>query len=180
VQAGPIPNPKDAVEDALHDAVCGGQIRLRAARREIATNWIKAAATLGIHVAEPSATSAPAGQSAWCTATASYNSRYGDWDVLVHSNRPDATVTASGGGHSHTWHTDANGYADVYLRGPPQAKRSRSPLALPAAPPPPADRQGPRSRLTVLVNPFSRIHEPACEWSNRIGVLGGDGACQCR
>jgi hypothetical protein len=98
--------------------------------------------------------------------------------VLVHSNRPDATVTASGGGHSHTWHTDANGYADVYLRGPPQAKRSRSPL--PAAPPPPADRQGPRSRLTVLVNPFSRIHEPACEWSNRIGVLGGDGACQCR
>jgi hypothetical protein len=118
VQAGPIPNPKDAVEDALHDAVCGGQIRLRAAQREIATNWIKAAATLGIHVAEPSATSAPAGRSAWCTATASYNSRYGDWDVFVHSNQPDATVTASGGGHSHTWHTDANGYADVYLRGP--------------------------------------------------------------
>jgi hypothetical protein len=38
--------------------------------------------------------------------------------VFVHSNQPDATVTASGGGHSHTWHTDANGYADVYLRGP--------------------------------------------------------------
>jgi hypothetical protein len=42
VRAGPIPNPKDAVEDALHDAVCGGQIRLRAAQREIATDCIKA------------------------------------------------------------------------------------------------------------------------------------------
>lgn len=50
VEAGPIPNPKDSVEDALHRAVCDGRITLRAAQREIASNWIKAAATLGISV----------------------------------------------------------------------------------------------------------------------------------
>jgi hypothetical protein len=50
VEAGPIPNPKDAVEDALHRAVCDGKITLRAAQREIATNWIKAGAALGIRV----------------------------------------------------------------------------------------------------------------------------------
>jgi hypothetical protein len=31
---------------------------------------------------------------------------------------PDATVTASSGGYSHSWYTNAEGYADVYLRGP--------------------------------------------------------------
>jgi hypothetical protein len=38
VQARPIPNPKIGVEDALHEAVCNGQGRLRAAQREIATH----------------------------------------------------------------------------------------------------------------------------------------------
>jgi hypothetical protein len=117
VQAGPIPNPKDAVEIALHDAVCAGRLGLRVAQRAIASNWIKAAATLGIHVSRPAAASSPAGRSAWCTATASYNSRYGDWDVYVHSNQPNASVTASSGGASHSWHTNTDGYADVYLRG---------------------------------------------------------------
>jgi hypothetical protein len=50
VEAGPIPNPKDAVEDALHRAVCDGRITLRAAQQEIAGNWIKAAAALGISI----------------------------------------------------------------------------------------------------------------------------------
>ena len=36
----------------------------------------------------------------------------------MHSNQPDATATASSGSYSHTWHTDANGYANIYLRGP--------------------------------------------------------------
>lgn len=48
VEAGPIPNRKDAVEDALHHAVCDGRITLRAAQQEIAGNWIKAGAALGI------------------------------------------------------------------------------------------------------------------------------------
>jgi hypothetical protein len=117
VEAGPIPNAKDAVEAALNQAVCDGQITLRAAQLEIARNWIKAAATLGITVPVP-ARSPSAGRSAWCTATAAYNSQYADWNVYVHSNQPDATVTASSGGYSHSWHTNAAGYADVYLRGP--------------------------------------------------------------
>ena len=119
VEAGPIPNPKDAVENALNQAVCSGQITLRAAQREIAGNWLKAAAALGITVPRSATGPPPArGAAARCTATATYSSQYGDWDVYVHSNQPDSTVTASSGGYSHSWHTDSSGYADVYLRGP--------------------------------------------------------------
>lgn len=50
VEAGPIPNPKDDVENALNRAVCDGRIRLRAAQREMARNWLKAAAALGLHI----------------------------------------------------------------------------------------------------------------------------------
>lgn len=117
VEAGPIPNAKDDVEDALNHAVCDGQIRLRAAQLEIARDWVKAAAALGISV-PGHARSPSAGRSAWCRVTASYDSRYADWDVYVHSNQPDVTVTASSGGHSRRWHTNAQGYAEVYLRGP--------------------------------------------------------------
>jgi hypothetical protein len=125
VEVGPIPNPKDAVEYALNQQVCDGRISLRAAQREIARNWLTAAAALGISVPaagnEPSPGRRPSptpGGSAWCTATASYSTQYGDWNVYVHSNQPDTTVTASGGGYSHRWHTNSSGYADVYLRGP--------------------------------------------------------------
>jgi hypothetical protein len=119
VESGPIPNPKDAVENALNQAVCDGRITLRTAQREIARNWIRAAASLGINVPQHAGGSPPAGGgAAWCTAAASYSSQYGDWDVYIHSNQPDATVTASSGGYSHSWYTDSSGHADVYLRGP--------------------------------------------------------------
>jgi hypothetical protein len=126
VEAGQIPNPKDAVENALNQAVCNGQITLRAAQREIAANWIAAAATLGISVSPPAPGAQPSSSprasptraaSGWCSATASYSSRYADWDVYVRSNQPGAAVTASSGGYSHSWHTDSSGSADVYLRG---------------------------------------------------------------
>jgi hypothetical protein len=113
------------VEDALNQAVCTGQISLRTAQHQIARNWVTAAAALGISVpvpgGQPAAGPRPSstgGSSAWCTATASYSSHYGDWDVYVHSNQPNTAVTASGGGHSYSWHTNSNGYADIYLRGP--------------------------------------------------------------
>jgi hypothetical protein len=80
--------------------------------------WINAAALVGIRVTGPPASSPAAARSAWCTATASYSSRYADWDVVVHSNQPNASVTAIGGGYPHSWHTNAEGYADIYLRGP--------------------------------------------------------------
>ena len=45
---GSLPNPKDSVEDALHRAVCDGQVSLRAAQRAIARNWRTAEARLGL------------------------------------------------------------------------------------------------------------------------------------
>ena len=48
VEAGPIPNPKDAVEDALNTAVCDGKVKLRAAQAAIARNWLTAEAALGL------------------------------------------------------------------------------------------------------------------------------------
>jgi hypothetical protein len=48
VEAGPIPNPKDAVEDALHKAVCDGKVKLRDAQAAIAQDWLTAQATLGL------------------------------------------------------------------------------------------------------------------------------------
>jgi phosphatidylserine/phosphatidylglycerophosphate/cardiolipin synthase-like enzyme len=60
--------------------------------------------------------------SARCAAVASYDSRYDDWDVYVHSNQPDATVTVTdSAGASASYHTNASGYADVYLTAPASA-----------------------------------------------------------
>jgi hypothetical protein len=47
-ERSPTPNPKDEVEDALHAAVCSGQVSLRAAQTAIASNWTTAEAKLGI------------------------------------------------------------------------------------------------------------------------------------
>jgi hypothetical protein len=38
----PGSHEKDRLENRLHDLVCSGQISLRRAQREIATNWVKA------------------------------------------------------------------------------------------------------------------------------------------
>lgn len=50
VEAGSLPNSKDDVENALNKAVCDGRVPLREAQREIARNWLKAAAALGVKV----------------------------------------------------------------------------------------------------------------------------------
>jgi hypothetical protein len=52
VETGTIPNPKDTVENALHDWVCAARPeqageRLAAARRAIASNWVTAPRRLG-------------------------------------------------------------------------------------------------------------------------------------
>lgn len=41
-EPGNSPNPKDKVEDAMHDAVCSGRISLHDAQTRIATNWTTA------------------------------------------------------------------------------------------------------------------------------------------
>lgn len=103
------PNPKDAVENSLRREVCDRRLPLAKAQREIASNWVALAGRRGGGGSQSSGAS--------CTATASYSARYHDYDVYVRSNQPDRTVAVTAtGGASTRWHTDATGYADVYLR----------------------------------------------------------------
>jgi hypothetical protein len=41
-EQGKIPNPKDAIENALHDAVCSGRVKLATAQHDIARDWVTA------------------------------------------------------------------------------------------------------------------------------------------
>ena len=115
-EPGATPNPKDAVENELRQQVCDAQITLAQAQREIVNNWTR--------LAQPSSPSAPPGpatpsspaQGAECTLSATFSSHYNDYDVYVHSNQPDQTVTVTDSdGHPDRWHTDGAGYADVYF-----------------------------------------------------------------
>lgn len=47
VEPGPLPNPKDSVENALHKAVCDHKVTLAAAQEAIATDWTTALAVTG-------------------------------------------------------------------------------------------------------------------------------------
>jgi len=111
----PSPNPKDRVENALNAAVCDGRVKLAAAQAAIAADWLTAEKKLGLS-ASGSAGGGSGTGGARCTASASYDATYGDYDIYVHSNQPDRTVTATASnGASRSWHTDSSGYADVYL-----------------------------------------------------------------
>ena len=69
-----------------------------------------------------SGTPSPSSAGAQCSASTSYSSRYGDYDVYVHSNQPGQTVTVTdAAGRSASYHTDSSGYADVYFRAPASA-----------------------------------------------------------
>lgn len=50
VEPGPIPNPKDTVENKLNQAVCSGLISLATAQQAIASNWVTAFDTAGLQV----------------------------------------------------------------------------------------------------------------------------------
>ena len=113
----PTPNPKDKVEDALNAAVCDGRVKLAAAQAAIAADWLTAEKKLGL---SGSSSGGGGASGAWCTASASYDATYRDYDIYVHSNQPDRTVTATASnGSSRSWHTDSSGYADVYLDARP-------------------------------------------------------------
>lgn len=115
-EPGASPNPKDSVENAANHAVCDGSMTLVAAQQAIAANWITFGQQLGVGTSSSGSSQPPAGAAATCTVTASYNSQYGDYDVYVHSNQPDQTVTVTAsGGATASYHTDSSGYADVYL-----------------------------------------------------------------
>ena len=60
---------------------------------------------------------------AGCTVSAAFSSSYSDWDVYVHSHADDASVTVTdSGGTTASYHTDSDGYADVYLKAPESAR----------------------------------------------------------
>jgi hypothetical protein len=124
-EPGASPNPKDAVEDELNAEVCDGRMSLATAQREIVTNWVKLYRAL--HPAGSSGTKAQ------CSASASYDASYDDYDVYVHSNQPDDAVTVTGDGRSASWHTDASGYADVYFHAPASAAGDRITVAVGSA-----------------------------------------------
>jgi hypothetical protein len=50
VEPGHIPNPKDAVEHKLNDAVCSGLVPLAKAQRAIAARWVTAYDDVGLRV----------------------------------------------------------------------------------------------------------------------------------
>lgn len=120
-EAGASPNPKDSVENAANHAVCDGRMTLASAQHAIATNWIALGQTLRVFQAPTSPASASSGRAATCTAHATYDTLYGDWDVYVISNQPDRALEVTAGAVTATWHTDAGGYADVYLHAPRDA-----------------------------------------------------------
>ena len=124
-ESGASPNPKDTVENELRQRVCDGRITLAEGQREIVTNWVRLAQPSSPAPSGPPAPSAPA-QGAECTVSASYSSAYNDYDVYVHSNQPDQTVTVTDAeGHTDSWHTDASGYAAVYFKSGGHTPRRR-------------------------------------------------------
>ena len=126
-EPGASPNPKDSVENDLRSRVCAGTLTLADAQRAIVSDWTKLAGKgrpSASSTPEPTQTSGPAG--ARCTASASYSSRYHDYDVYVHSNQPSRTVTVvDGSGRLASYHTDASGYADVYFKAPASSTGER-------------------------------------------------------
>jgi hypothetical protein len=114
-EPGATPNPKDSVETALKHDVCDGRMTLAHAQQAIVTNWTRASGA-----GAPKGTGGPV-SGATCTASARYDAAYRDYDVYVHSNQPDASVTVTGAGQTATWHTDATGYADVFFHAGPSA-----------------------------------------------------------
>ena len=108
----PTPNPKDKVENALNAAVCEGRVSLTAAQDAIAADWVTAEHKLGIGPVN----SAP--HKAWCTASASWNSHYGDYDITVRSDQYDVKAVATApDGASGWWWTDRSGNSVIWLYG---------------------------------------------------------------
>jgi len=122
-EPGASPNPKDAVESDLRSEVCAGRMTLADAQRAIVSDWTKLAGqgTTGTPSTSKPA-SPPSSSGARCSASASYSSRYHDYDVYVHSNQPSRTVTVTDdSGRTASYHTNASGYADVYFKAPASA-----------------------------------------------------------
>lgn len=96
-EVGPVPNPKDSVENALSRAVCDGEITLARAQRAIARNWETARSSLGLGARAPTPSPAPTPSAATLRCGATVSSRspadYTTVDVYVRT-AAGASVTA--------------------------------------------------------------------------------------
>jgi hypothetical protein len=120
-EPGASPNQKDKVESELNRQVCGRRMTLAQAQNAIATNWVKQVPPHSQQGPTRHKPTVPPTSAGWCSASAQYSSRYSDYDVYIHSNQPDQTVTVTGAGTSSSWYTDHSGYADVYFHAGPSA-----------------------------------------------------------
>ena len=86
-EAGPVPNPKDSVEETLRQAVCDGQVNLARAQLAIAHDWETAMSRLGLSA--PAVAPAPTrpAQALSCVASVSSSSPpdYTTVDIDVHT-----------------------------------------------------------------------------------------------
>lgn len=89
-EPGASPNPKDAVEDALHRTVCEGQLQLAEAQHIIATGWVSWARG---HTA-PSPAPAPATSRSRSTST-STSTNSASPPAAAGPNKPIASVNCS-------------------------------------------------------------------------------------
>ncbi len=108
-----LPNPKDAVEDALNRAVCDGRVSLARAQRAIARDWETAESRLGLSASPPAPAPAPTGAAhgARCRASVSTASPPDDTTVDVYvRTAPGAPVTAVA--HYKTTDHELAGVAD--------------------------------------------------------------------
>jgi hypothetical protein len=118
-ERGASPNPKDNVENELNRAVCDGRMSLGRAQRLIVADWVKLARH-GIGVSRtrkprPKPKPRPTPPAVWCSASASWNNQYGDYDVYIHSNQPDQHATVTGAGQTAGYYSNGSGYVDVYF-----------------------------------------------------------------
>ena len=88
---GPIPNPKDPVENALNHAVCSGRVSLRAAQRAIAADWLTAESVLGVGAAPaPYRTTAPLPAASHPASAAAGRYRAGEYCSVHGSHTTDS------------------------------------------------------------------------------------------
>ena len=90
-EIGPLPNPKDSVENALNHAVCSGRLTLRAAQRAIAANWMTAESVLAVASAPapyPAAAPRPAASQPASAAAGRY--RAGEYCSVHGSHTTDS------------------------------------------------------------------------------------------
>lgn len=135
-EPGATPNPKDSLENRLHDLVCAGELSLASAQRSIAANWISAyRAYIGVPggqstvqaTAPPPPPPPPPSSNKpvlSCTATMSNSSprQYSTTDVIVHTAPGAGVDTVAHYKTKDTQHSssaDSSGVAEIpyYISG---------------------------------------------------------------